>query len=342
MKNRKVSKYTVKTLVLIITTVIIIMFSYFTVWQKGDKKSVESIVNNLYVIGSQQENILNIIYKQVKYELDLYTNIDEVKSLDKEKIEKLMSFIRANKEVYTNILIINTKKQVLYGYTENKLQFLESDYVRKALAGEKNVSNTINIDGKYYIDVYSPIMSDKDTVLGIICIRISLSDINEIMKRVRLEDGIECYIVNKDGVMLTESKFIPDAVGNVKVDLKNVKLSIDYSKSISYRDYRGQDVYGRYFPIGFDNWTLIVEKDAAEFKTSQEDLKSNGRMFALIETIIIICIQYFFKRKFDIEVDSSDIGGAFRNFYEGNINMEQLQNKIEEVISNDKKSDKNG
>lgn len=342
MKNKKISKYTVKTLVLIITAVIIIMFSYLTACQKGDKKSVESVVNNLYIIGNQQENILNIIYKQVKYELDLYTSIDEVKSLDKEKIEKIMSFIRSYKEVYTNILVIDAKKQVLYGYIENKLQFLESDCVRKALGGEQNISNTVNIDGKYYVDVYSPIISDKDTVLGIICIRVSLSDINEIMKRVRLEDGIECYIVNKDGVMLTESKFIPDAVGNVKINLKDIKLSIDYSKSIPYKDYRGKDVYGRYFPIGFDNWTLIVEKDAADIQTSQEELKSNGKVFALIETIAIISIQYFFKRKFDIEIDSSDISGAFRNFQQGNIDVEQLQDKIEKLISDNKKSDKNG
>lgn len=91
-----------------------------------------------------------------------------------------------------------------------------------------------------------------------------------------MDESTEAYIVNKDGVFITESRFDPDAVGKTKIDLKKIKLNIDYSKDVTYKDYRGVDVYGTYFDIPSNNWTMIFERDASKTKLDNLNLVKIG------------------------------------------------------------------
>lgn len=63
------------------------------------------------------------------------------------------------------------------------------------------------------IEIVIPIVNEK-TVIGVVCASVRLSYLSDVMEDIRLmDDTVEGYLVNKEGIFITESRFYPDAVG---------------------------------------------------------------------------------------------------------------------------------
>ena len=77
---------------------------------------------------------------------------------------------------------------------------------------------------------------------------------------------MEVYLVNRDKLMLTESRFIPNAVLRQMVDTLPVRACIGETREVTgiYRDYRGEEVAGASMCIPTLGWTLAVEVDTSE------------------------------------------------------------------------------
>ena len=73
----------------------------------------------------------------------------------------------------------------------------------------------------------------------------------------------ETYIVNRDEFMITESRFIPDAILKVKVDTAPVRRALSEGKELSgdYQDYRGKEVSGASTLIPETGWVMLTEID---------------------------------------------------------------------------------
>ena len=77
----------------------------------------------------------------------------------------------------------------------------------------------------------------------------------------------EVYIVNRDKIMLTESRFIENAILNQVVDTEPVRRIIDDGRGGMtgiYPDYRGVPVVGVSVNMSEYGWILLVEADKAE------------------------------------------------------------------------------
>lgn len=76
----------------------------------------------------------------------------------------------------------------------------------------------------------------------------------------------EAYIVNRNKVMITESRFIEDAVYNQVVDTEGVRAALDNRTGMTgiYRDYRDIPVLGvsKYFEKM--DWVIVANKHASE------------------------------------------------------------------------------
>ena len=76
----------------------------------------------------------------------------------------------------------------------------------------------------------------------------------------------EIYLVNKDKLMLTQSRFIPDSVLRVKVDTYPVRECLERGKEVTglWPGYRGEMVVSASMCIPSLRWTLIVKVDQPE------------------------------------------------------------------------------
>jgi signal transduction histidine kinase len=77
----------------------------------------------------------------------------------------------------------------------------------------------------------------------------------------RIGETGETYIVDKDGYMITESRFIPDAILKVKVDTEPIRLAATQDREMigDYKDYRGIPVSGSSNLIRRMHWVLLTE-----------------------------------------------------------------------------------
>jgi HAMP domain-containing protein len=121
-----------------------------------------------------------------------------------------------------------------------------------------------------------PIFSSQTgELLGVLAGRVRLTDLNDITaSEIGMGKTGEIYIVNKDGLMITPSRFKEDAVLKQKVDTENVRqarLHKDIEHLLSqdklvdvFPDYRGVQVLGAHEYIPQMQWAVLAEIDIKE------------------------------------------------------------------------------
>lgn len=138
----------------------------------------------------------------------------------------------------------------------------------------------------YCICISAPIISRRGTEkLGIIMNAYSLSTLNEVTKnRIGLGGSGEVYLVNRDKLMLTESRFAEDTLLKQIVDTEPVRKIAEHGEGMVgiYQDYRGMRVVGASVNISEYGWILLVEIDEAE---ALAPLKTLG-IVALISVLV--------------------------------------------------------
>jgi class 3 adenylate cyclase len=132
--------------------------------------------------------------------------------------------------------------------------------------------------------VISPIFAEDskigDEAIGVVISRMRTAAIDDILlNRSGLGESGEIYIVNRDFLMLSESRFIENTIFKQKVNTFPVQTcfteGIDYEGL--YPDYRGISIYGSSYCASDLGFVLLAEIDEAE--TIQPILTLQGRIF---------------------------------------------------------------
>ncbi|HUV51009.1 MAG TPA: response regulator [Anaerolineae bacterium] len=111
--------------------------------------------------------------------------------------------------------------------------------------------------------------------LGVVVARLSLNELNKITTdRTGLGKTGEVYLINKQGLMITPSRFAKDSFLKLKVDtintrkyfedVKNFASELHGRDSFIFADYRGVKVLGIHDHISEMQWGLMAEIDASE------------------------------------------------------------------------------
>ncbi|SHJ70701.1 cache domain-containing protein [Tepidibacter formicigenes] len=301
--NNKYTHITILITVSILPTIIACVW-FFNI----DKKTtVDLTIKSLYTIGTEQEKKIADWFNNIVYDMNFLKEINSVKNLEKEKLAQIIEYIKTNRDIYKDIFILDKDFNIIYGYNYNNENFKEKKHVRDAIAGNTSFSDIIFSSSDTFIEVTVPIYNNS-SIIGVICSKINISSLNSIMQFSRLmNESTESYIVDKHGTFITESRFIPDAIGKKRVDIANVKLNIDYSNETPYLDYRHTPVYGLYFNLPYNNWTLIIEQDASDIHSNNNEIMKTGEILSVLEIVLVGIFQKFLKTKFKIpEEDEND------------------------------------
>lgn len=160
--------------------------------------------------------------------------------------------------------------------------------------------------GKDLIAVSVPILSmTTKELIGVIVNRYELKALNDITtNRKGMGQTGEVYIVDKDGYMITESRFIDNAILKQKVDTEPVRLFLNQRKGVTgiYPDYRGIPIVGasggneldRIYGLG---WTVLAEIDVAEAFASVNTVGLRIIWTGLLVGLFVAIIAYFAARQ---------------------------------------------
>ena len=176
------------------------------------------------------------------------------------------------------------------GYIFNTIK-RESDFRNNIFKGElagsllskqlKSNPNVRFVDYDYYAPskeaasfIVSPVKKNE-VLAGWIIFQYSINTINGLLTIVDKNENLgntgEVYLVNKNKVMLSQSRFSPkNTVMNFKVDTKSLKTALEKGiGQIVAEDYRGVRVFSSFEKISFmgNNWILVAEIDEDEVIT---------------------------------------------------------------------------
>ena len=332
--KKTISKFVIGVICITSFSMLFSLGGFLKVNNDNVKKNNEMVVNNIYYIGQDLAKTVQNSIGQVFYEIKLYSLSDSLTNMDQTKVAKEMNFIMASRQRYDNILVLNKNKEIVYGYIDESDKFRESEEVNKVFETKAMGVKTVLGDNDYTVDMYNPIIDANKNIMGLIWMRTNLKELNDIMKQNRLNEYSEAYIVNDEGMFLTESRYIPGAVGKQKVDIDRVKLNIDYSRYTPYKNYRNKDVYGSYFTIDKDlGWTLIVEVDKDKMDERMSGDSQKATILTSIQGILLIFIQIILKKVLGINLNLKDIAN-------GDINIDKVEKIIDEAINEEDKDSK--
>ena len=193
-------------------------------------------------------------------------------------IRRLEDTVKIKKYIYS-IFVLN-KNGTIVASSETKdigedksddLYFLEGKkgpYIKDAYH-----SKTV---GRGALAFSVPVKADKKgKFLGVIVARIKMDMLNEITaERIGLGKTGEICLVNRNGYMITPSRFAKDTFLKQKVDTENVRACFEHREKGSncswhretkiFLDYRGVNVLGAHHYIPQMQWALLAEIDQKE------------------------------------------------------------------------------
>ena len=166
------------------------------------------------------------------------------------------------------------------------------------------------IKGVPELAVSAPVKDNNGALIGVVTNFILLPELENVLTGEFTKElgaitagpgprrTLEAYIVNKDSLMITGSKFIKNVVLKQKVETEPVKACLERRQEITgfYADYRGVQVAGASMCLPNLNWTLLVEIDSNEALQPVAAIGRNAVIAAIAVTLLISALLFIFYR----------------------------------------------
>ena len=132
------------------------------------------------------------------------------------------------------------------------------------------------VNGRLTWVMAAPIRDVSDRhLLGVLAVRVDPRTLSDLTtgRRVlatgadtqafRIGETGETYIVNRDRLMITESRRIPNSVLRVRVDTLPIRKAFEEDQELAgnYRDCRGEEVTGASMILRDRGWVVVTEMD---------------------------------------------------------------------------------
>lgn len=290
----------------------------------------DELMKNLGGIGDRQKNLLTVWLKDREKDAMVFANSpDVIKCMelmkDDEEFEKTLEHLRFVKKQYgyNGISVIDKTGRVRLT-TELEMEgkdVSKFDYFKDAIQGNTFVTrirpSEIPIEnevgqmelGMPTMFVFTPIKDRTGENIGVVVLRINVVEITKIMQSIKLGETGETYLINEEGLMVSESKFleslkekglaqkrtalelklIDPQTGELTVAARECLKKKSGYNSFGYTDYRGVRVIGYWHWIPEYNLGLIAEIDVEEgFGVLYKLRNSIVTVFALLAMAVVI------------------------------------------------------
>lgn len=218
-----------------------------------------------------------------------------------------------NKDFYETF-VLNNAGIIVASSNGNRIGKIESgaDYFTHGKAG--TYVKDIYLDestGEYSLAFAAPILKKRGgKFLGILVIRFDANKLNEITtgkRTVGKEDAgsflrrgktSEAYIVNKNHLLITHSRFTENAILQQPVNTQPVATALNAGREVVgvYKNYMGRNVIGATRYLKKIGWVLLVETDESEAYSPISRFKYRAITMAGICIVGVIFVSFFVSR----------------------------------------------
>lgn len=308
----KIPKYRQKMLLIILLLLIVPLTvnAYITV--KGRMLLKAEIYNRVRTIN-------NFAREQINMYLEFYRKQE---SLRGETIvnyliarpEKLKSYLKSIEQA-ENIIIFDKKGKIIAFAKEDtpEINFNETIYFKKTeekiYITDMAENNKPDIDCFYII---TPLRKEKE-ILGTMITKIPYARLKNDLEKSLSEPGMNFYIINKEGYVLTSND--PNSVKNINIE--DIEKQTDRPEEGSYLNFNKDEVIGVYKVINHLNWKLITEMKTTITFMSSYELQAKNRL-ANIGIILFVIIVAFFASK-SVDAPLKEFNLKLKEITDGNM-----------------------
>lgn len=340
----------------------------FMAFPKAQKDLEEALIRNLEGVKQKQAEIVEMWFEERKHGAKVVSkNISAV--LGQSINEKSDNFLKLKDYIemlrteygYKGISIVSRSGIVLVD-TEKELvgsSLMSFDYCREALNGHifmsgiqrfvKGGGEDKNVHDEYPIMfISSPLLDFDNLTAGAVILRVDTAHLSEIMKSAKLGKTGETFLVNREGFMLTESRFAEELRNKgviqqrTALELRIVnplmgKLTDGAQKCLSGKDgynaegyvnYDGSKVLGAWCWIAEYNCGLLAQIDILEGYGAAYGLKKFVLSMLLLLAFPLTLVAFFFGKR--ISAPILDMTEATKRITSGDLGQ-----RVKDIGKND-------
>ena len=322
-----------KTILLFLVLALIpLLVMRLVVYPKAQKALQESLIQNLQSVGHKQAELIKGWTEERKGDVRVFSEnpftllATRITMEDKRfwRVSRYTHYIKY--EYGYKDILISDAEGIVHVSTSKGIEgtdISEYEYFLRSMRGETFVSQIMpshiplaNKFGKLETGIPTMLVSapiaDQNRIMGVACFRVDVNKISELMRSLKLGESGETYLINKQGYMITESRFVPylKKKGLIKerttLEIKLInpetgKLTKSVSECLKgsegfdgngYMDYRGVKVIGFWQWIAELDWGIIAEIDYEEGYKAVIKLHRNVSTIMVIVTIGIIVFAF--------------------------------------------------
>lgn len=291
-----------KSTIAVIISLYVLLTGYSQIAQ-ADTLSIirEGIIRDLQGITRKQaETITNWVDARKKdvrvtaHNLPAYRS-EVIRDQQEPDFTRPLEYLTFMKNIYhyKEVFIANPTGTIIVSTDKNNIgkDIASTPYFQEALRGKTVFSDimpsTIPIEneegnpevGIPTMFVSTPVTNEKSDVLGVLTFRLDVNELIKLILPMKATETGEIYLINKDGYMLTESRFAHNLkengvikkrtslelkvtnpkTGNLTQAVQQCLKGSDGYNDTGYLDYRGVSVIGYWTWLPYLNWGLIAE-----------------------------------------------------------------------------------
>ena len=327
--------------------------------------ATQSRANHIKTLLGEYEELAKMVVTGVTFRDAVDESIDHTRRIEKVN-QRIKTIIESHQEI-SRIRVLNKEGIVIA--SSHKDTGIDKSTHEIFLKGKERVFvgdlHLSSFTHKYVLSVSAPILVNNQFA-GVLVINF---DANKKLFQITanytgLDSTGEVFLVNKDGYMITPSRFIDDVILKQKVDLKHIKgLNNTEPSLILLRkvvdivtDYRGIEVLTVHTHIPEMDWCLVAEIDTQEAFAPVTQLTQNLLLLFVIILSIVIFISSFIpgtitrplrrlhegteeiiKGNLDFKVGTTspdEVGQLSRAFDEMATNLKKSREELEEYSKN--------
>lgn len=235
---------------------------------------------------------------------------------------------------YQNIFLITPDGERFYDTIGADTNLADRVYFQEGLKGKLNMSEVIvaRTTGKPIVVFAAPIYApDSDQVIAVVGGATQTTFITDLMASNWIGKSGEAYLVNKDGIFITNSRYNEQLIQeglvetSAMLELQNDSFAVQELLAGKdgvgkYTGYRNKEVIGAYRYIPEQQWGLVIEQETEEALIRINRLRNT--MIWLVIGLIAITWSVSFFFAFNLLTSLNGMTEGLVNFSEGILSSE--------------------
>jgi signal transduction histidine kinase len=235
-------------------------------------------INSMRMNGAIQQTSIDNWFSTRAAEIRNLANLQSTIQLNLDRLHKNMLFFTKNQQEFEAISYAN-KEGIVEFSTMNQIAayFADRTFFEQAAIGREYISEVLigKVSNQPTLLFSAPVYGSKQQFQGVVYGTVTLKTIDQFMDQFRNGQSGESYLVDRNGFLITESRFTEN---QKRLELVNTSEILNRAKqgtqsAVSYDNYQGNRVIGTYQLVNKGKWMAVNEiKQSEVFQSFYQQL----------------------------------------------------------------------